>query len=191
MDWPAYIELLGGTFDSHPWGQVDGVVKVEDRQFQATKHLPERFPLFEEYYQIKDFNRSRSHVLMSLDPRRGHAEQARPRRRTSRSRGPTATVADASSTRRSATRRRSGRGRTCGRCGSKPRSGRCGSTSRPAPVPPPVELTAEQDHERLMDLLGIRSLRPGADPRNPQAPNPVNYDEAKANPTRACPIRWC
>jgi hypothetical protein len=47
---------------------------------------------------------------------------------------------------------------------------------------PPVELTAEQDHRRLLDLLGIHSIRPGADPRNPQAPNPVNYDEAKANP---------
>jgi hypothetical protein len=47
---------------------------------------------------------------------------------------------------------------------------------------PRVELTAEQDHRRLMDLLGIHSIRPGADPRNAQAPNPVNYDEAKANP---------
>jgi (4-O-methyl)-D-glucuronate---lignin esterase len=47
---------------------------------------------------------------------------------------------------------------------------------------PPVELTAEQDHRRLMDLLGIQSIRPGADPRNPQAPNPANFDEAKANP---------
>jgi hypothetical protein len=46
----------------------------------------------------------------------------------------------------------------------------------------PVGLTAEQDHQRLMDLLHIKSIRPGADPRNPQAPNAVNYDEAKANP---------
>jgi len=51
-----------------------------------------------------------------------------------------------------------------------------------AQVPPPVDLTAEQDHRRLMDLLGIEKIRPGADPRNPQAPNAVNYDEAKANP---------
>jgi len=33
-----------------------------------------------------------------------------------------------------------------------------------------------------MDLLHITSLRPGADPNNPQAPNAVNYDESKANP---------
>jgi len=51
-----------------------------------------------------------------------------------------------------------------------------------ATPPPPVELTAAQDHQRLMDLLGITSIRPGADPRNLQAPNAVNYDETKANP---------
>ncbi len=33
-----------------------------------------------------------------------------------------------------------------------------------------------------MHLLGIKSLRPGADPNNPKAPNAVNYDESKANP---------
>jgi hypothetical protein len=51
----------------------------------------------------------------------------------------------------------------------------------------PVELTAAQDHRRLMDLLGITSIRAGADPRNPDAPNPVNYDEAKAGPRSALP----
>jgi hypothetical protein len=51
-----------------------------------------------------------------------------------------------------------------------------------ARVPPPVEMTSQQDHRRLMDLLGITKLRPGADPRNPDAPNAANYDESKANP---------
>ena len=43
-------------------------------------------------------------------------------------------------------------------------------------------LTAEQDHQRLMDLLHIASLRPGADQKDPQGPNGVNFDESKANP---------
>jgi len=51
----------------------------------------------------------------------------------------------------------------------------------------PVDLTAEQDHKRLMELLRIPSIRPGADPRNPQAPNAVNYDESKANPYPVLP----
>ena len=54
-------------------------------------------------------------------------------------------------------------------------------------VAQPVELTAEQDHRRMMDLLGIKTIRPGADPRNPQAPNAVNYDEAKAGPRLKLP----
>jgi hypothetical protein len=45
-----------------------------------------------------------------------------------------------------------------------------------------TQLTAEQDRQRLLDLLHIQSLRPGADAKNPQSPNAVNYDEAKANP---------
>jgi hypothetical protein len=43
-------------------------------------------------------------------------------------------------------------------------------------------MTAQQDHQRLMDLLHINSLRPGADPNHSQAENAVNYDESKANP---------
>jgi hypothetical protein len=42
--------------------------------------------------------------------------------------------------------------------------------------PPPVKLTAEQDHKRIMDLLHIASIPPGASGQHP------NYDESKANP---------
>jgi hypothetical protein len=48
--------------------------------------------------------------------------------------------------------------------------------------PAPVSLTAEEDHQRMMQLLGIKELRPGANGRDPNAPNAANYDEAKANP---------
>ena len=48
-------------------------------------------------------------------------------------------------------------------------------------LPPPVHLTAEQDHQRTMDLLQITNLRPGRS-GNPDAPNAANYDESKANP---------
>src|SRR5438067_1089218 len=49
-------------------------------------------------------------------------------------------------------------------------------------LPPPVELTAQQDHQRIMDLLHIAALRPGADPNHREAANAVNYDESKATP---------
>ena len=45
-----------------------------------------------------------------------------------------------------------------------------------------MKLTAQQDHQKMMELLGITSLRRGADGMNRQAPNYQNTDEAKANP---------
>jgi len=49
-------------------------------------------------------------------------------------------------------------------------------------TPAPQQVTAQQDHQQMMDQLHIASLRPGADGNHPQAPNAANYDEAKANP---------
>ncbi|HEY3761097.1 MAG TPA: acetylxylan esterase [Verrucomicrobiae bacterium] len=42
--------------------------------------------------------------------------------------------------------------------------------------------TAEQDHQNMLDQLGIKSLRPGADGNNASASNYRNTDESKANP---------
>src|SRR5215204_6419380 len=49
-------------------------------------------------------------------------------------------------------------------------------------LPSPVVLNAEQDHRRLLDLLKISKLRPGANPRNTDPASQPNYDESKANP---------
>jgi hypothetical protein len=46
---------------------------------------------------------------------------------------------------------------------------------------PPVHLTAEQDHQRLLDLLHIAALRPGPS-GDPKAPNAANTDESKVVP---------
>ncbi len=60
------------------------------------------------------------------------------------------------------------------------------STSQPSPgnYPAPVNFTAEQDHQNMMDQLGIKSLRPGPSGNENDA-NHANYDESKANP---CPV---
>jgi hypothetical protein len=52
--------------------------------------------------------------------------------------------------------------------------------------PPVVHLTADQDHQRTMDLLGIKELRPGRS-GTPGQPNSANYDEANANPYPSLP----
>ncbi|HPS02346.1 MAG TPA: acetylxylan esterase [Candidatus Sumerlaeota bacterium] len=48
-------------------------------------------------------------------------------------------------------------------------------------APPPVKLTAEQDHGRMLQLLGIEKIRPGADGWKKDAPNAANYDESKVD----------
>ncbi len=57
-----------------------------------------------------------------------------------------------------------------------------GAVLAAAAVPPPLELTAEQDHRLMMEKLGLSQLRQGANGRDPNAPNAANYDESKANP---------
>jgi hypothetical protein len=48
-------------------------------------------------------------------------------------------------------------------------------------LPQPTNWTAEQDHQNMLDQLGIKALRPGPS-GNESAPNHANYDESKANP---------
>src|SRR6266487_2207369 len=60
--------MLGARFDEHPWGVTDATVIVEDRASPIVAHLPLTFVVYDEHYQLKDFSRSRLHVLAKLDP---------------------------------------------------------------------------------------------------------------------------
>jgi len=52
-----------------------------------------------------------------------------------------------------------------------------------AATPEPMNWTSAQDHQNMMDQLGIKALRPGPSGNAPAgAPNAANYDPAKANP---------
>jgi hypothetical protein len=58
-----------------------------------------------------------------------------------------------------------------------------GESRRPAPNQwEKIRRLTAEDHQRMMDLLGIKSLRPGRNGMNPQADNYANYDESRANP---------
>jgi len=50
-----------------------------------------------------------------------------------------------------------------------------------APLAAQTTWTAEQDHQNMLDQLGIKALRPGPS-GNENAPNHANYDESLANP---------
>ena len=67
--------------------------------------------------------------------------------------------------------------------------GHLAAQAAPAPTPRPpapapdqraTQAATEADYHRMMDLLGIKTLRPGVD-GNGHGPNPVNYDESKAD----------
>src|ERR1035438_8038632 len=60
------------------------------------------------------------------------------------------------------------------------------TTPRPAVQPTPEMLERQKltqaDHQRLMDLLHMTTIRRGRDGSNKESPFYANYDEAKANP---------
>src|SRR5690348_13422841 len=47
--------------------------------------------------------------------------------------------------------------------------------------PAPLNWTAAQDHQNMMQQLGVARLRPGPS-GNVNAPDAANYDQSKANP---------
>jgi hypothetical protein len=57
---------------------------------------------------------------------------------------------------------------------------RC-SFAQQADPPQPVTFTTQEDHQNMLQQLGITRLRPGRSP-NQGTPNAANYDEALANP---------
>lgn len=65
--WPEYVDMVGGTYDEHPWGTFDAPIIVEDPNFPGMQQWPRAFTLHDEIYQMKDFSRDKVHVLMSLD----------------------------------------------------------------------------------------------------------------------------
>ena len=65
-DWPEFAEMLGGWFNGHPWHQEVGVI-VEDRDHPATAMLGDGFRVTDEVYTFKNWDRSKTNVLMRLD----------------------------------------------------------------------------------------------------------------------------
>jgi hypothetical protein len=65
--WPEFGEMLGGRFDQHPWGTFDATVIVTDPAFPGMKQFGPVFNIKDEIYQTKDFDSTKSRVLMRLD----------------------------------------------------------------------------------------------------------------------------
>jgi hypothetical protein len=75
---------------------------------------------------------------------------------------------------------------TLGALAISPRFVRAAGVRASPALAPPVTFTAEQDHENMMEQLGIEDLRPGAS-GNENDPDHANYDELLANPYPTLP----
>jgi type 1 glutamine amidotransferase len=65
--WPEFVDMVGGTFDEHPWGTFNAPILVDDPKFPGMSQWPREFILRDEIYQMKSFSRDKVRVLMSLD----------------------------------------------------------------------------------------------------------------------------
>lgn len=68
-DWPEYGEMVGGTFDNHPWMITDARIIVERPESPMMKALKTGDVLRDEFYQMlpRPYSRSNVDVLARLD----------------------------------------------------------------------------------------------------------------------------
>ncbi len=61
-----YLEMLGGEFETHG-AQVSVDAVNRDKNHPATKHLGDKFTVYDEIYIIKSYTPKNVHELLSLD----------------------------------------------------------------------------------------------------------------------------
>ncbi len=67
-DYKPYWDMIGGTFDGHPWNAGDTVtITVHDKNHASTKVWGDEFQIKDEIYQYKNWQPEKVHVLMSLN----------------------------------------------------------------------------------------------------------------------------
>lgn len=68
-DWEPYWEMIGGTFDGHPWNAGDPpiTIDVEDPSHPAALPVPHGWSIQDEIYQFRNYSRDRIHVILSMD----------------------------------------------------------------------------------------------------------------------------
>jgi type 1 glutamine amidotransferase len=64
-DWEPYWEMIGGSFDGHPWHEKIKI-DIEDPSHPAAQALPAGWEIKDEIYQFKNYSRDRVHVILSM-----------------------------------------------------------------------------------------------------------------------------
>lgn len=63
---PGYTEMIGGHFKTHG-AQVEVNIINQDKECPSCRHLGDNWKVFDEIYQMKDFDRATVHGLLTLD----------------------------------------------------------------------------------------------------------------------------
>lgn len=67
-DYQPYWDMIGGTFNGHPWGSNSTVtISVHDTSHPASKPWGDEFTLKDEIYRFKNWQPEKVRVLMSLN----------------------------------------------------------------------------------------------------------------------------
>lgn len=67
-DYQPYWDMVGGTFDGHPWGSKNTVtINVHEPENPMMKPFGPEFTVTDEIYQYKNWQPEKVRVLMSLD----------------------------------------------------------------------------------------------------------------------------
>jgi type 1 glutamine amidotransferase len=67
-NYEPYWDMIGGTFNGHPWGSGETVtVTVHDKMHPASRPWGEEFSIKDEIYRFRHWQPEKVHVLMSLN----------------------------------------------------------------------------------------------------------------------------
>ncbi|NND99743.1 MAG: ThuA domain-containing protein [Pirellulaceae bacterium] len=67
-DFEPYWDMIGGTFDGHPWGAGSKItVEVHDPDHPTMKPFGQSFEFQDEIYQYRNWQPEKVHVLMSIN----------------------------------------------------------------------------------------------------------------------------
>ncbi len=67
-NYEPYWDMIGGTFNGHPWGSgSDVTITVHDKKHPASKVWGDEFTLKDEIYRFKNWQPEKVRVLMSLN----------------------------------------------------------------------------------------------------------------------------
>jgi type 1 glutamine amidotransferase len=77
-NYQPYWDMIGGTFDGHPWGSGETVtITVHDKNHPAAKPWGDEFEIKDEIYQFKNWQPEKVRVLMSLNMAKTKLKQPR------------------------------------------------------------------------------------------------------------------